>query len=152
MENTNAFQNYHKHNSSDGTPYLDEAESIINTRKFISYRILDYLTDTSVTSGLGGDFPIPFDGFITKVGATVDTAGTTGATTVDIKKNGTSIFTTKITVDSTKKTSRTATTPYVFDTSKIAFVEGDIFTFDITTISSTPAKGMTVFMNVTRVD
>lgn len=150
MENT--FNVYHKHNSSDGSPYLDESESIVNTRKFIVYRLLDYQTDTTTGTGIGGDFVMPFSGYVIEVGATVDTAGTTGTTTIDINKNGSTILPTKITIDSTEKTSRTAATPPVINTGNRAFSIGDVFTFDIDAIQSTAAKGLSVYMNVIRTD
>lgn len=108
-------------------------------------------TNTSVTATLGGDFVMPYAGTINLAGATVDTAGTTGDTTIDILKNGTSIFQTKITINSGAKTSRTATTQNVLksDGSTI-FAIGDIFTVDVTTISTTPAKGLSVFLCITR--
>lgn len=146
------FKQYHTHNGSDGTPYLDEELSIINTRKFIVYRCLPSTTNTSVANGVGGDFVMPFSGYISVVGATVDTAGTTNTTTIDVNKNGTSIMITKITIDSGEKTSRTAATPNVINQNYIAFSEGDIFTFDIDAISTTPAKGLSPFMKVVRTD
>ena len=97
---------------------------------------------------------MPFQGYVTSVGATVDTAGTTGTTTVDINLTTiapaatSSILLTKITIDSTENSSRTAATPSVLDSSKVNFSTGDIFTFDVDAVSTTPAKGLTIFMNV----
>lgn len=50
---------------------------------------------------------------ITEVRASVLETSTSGAITVDIEVNGTSIFTTKITIDEGETTSVTAATPYV---------------------------------------
>jgi len=67
--------------------------------------------------------------------------------TVDIHKNGTTIMTTnKITVDSAEKTSRTAATAPVLTTTAVA--EGDIGTFDIDGIQTTPAKGLVIWLKV----
>lgn len=152
MDNLNVQQNksipFHTHNSVDGTPYLDGRYSIINIPFYIQYRIVANGTNTTVANVVGGDYVMPFNGYIVGVGATVDTAGTTNVTTIDINKNGTSIMNTKITIDSSEKTSRTGATQNVLIPSSTSFVVGDIFTFDVDAISTTPAKGLTIFMNV----
>lgn len=51
------------------------------------------------------------------VRASLDTAGTGTATVVDINVNGTSIFTTTLSIDATQETSVSAATPFVFKTS-----------------------------------
>lgn len=125
--NTQTFQQYHVHNGADGSPLLDEDISIVNTRKFIVYRIVNSTTDTTVADVVGGYFVMPFDGYVLDngVGATVDTAGTTGTTTVDVNLNGTTIMTTKITIDSGETSSRTAATPLVIKPNMRSFVVGD---------------------------
>ena len=54
---------------------------------------------------------------LTSVRASLDTAGTGTATTIDINVNGTSIFSTVLSIDATEETSVTAQTPFVFKTS-----------------------------------
>ena len=139
----------HSHTGVDSNPV--DYKNLANKTRFILYRILDPTTNTTVTSSLGGDFVMPFSGIVTSVGATVDTAGTTGVTTVDVKNNATSILSVKITIDSTEKTSRTATTDPVINGTKQNFSVGDVFTFDVTTISTTAAKGLTVYVDVIQV-
>lgn len=63
------------------------------------------------------------------VKATLITASSSGTVTVDINKNGTSILSTKLTIDASEKTSRTAATSYVFSNTDMA--EGDEYTVDI---------------------
>lgn len=114
-------------------------------------RVLASGTNTSVVATLGGDFVMPYAGTVVSVGATVDTAGTTGDTTIAILKNGTTIMQTNITINSGSKTSRTATTANVLkQDSTVVFAVGDIFTVDVTSIASTPAKGLSVFLYITR--
>jgi len=137
----------HTHTGTDSNRV--SYNNLTNRTRYIVYRLVSPDEDTAVANIVGGDFVMPFQGYITSVGATVDTAGTTNTTTVDVNKNGTTIMLTKITIDSTEKTSRTAATASVIDSSKVNFVVGDIFTFDVDAVSSTPAKGLTVFMNVT---
>lgn len=112
--------------------------------RYIVWRVWDYATFLATGTTVAGDLECPFDGTITEVYAFSDTAGTTNTTTVDINKNGTTILSTKITIDSTEKTSRTAATPSVISVSSI--VEGDILTVDIDAIQTTPAKGLTVIL------
>lgn len=118
----------------------------------ICFSLIDPITNTSVTSTIGGTWYMPLGGVITDVFATVDTAGTTNTTTIDIKKNGTSIFATTLTIDSGETTSLTAATKYRFNLGSSAiltsFIRGDYFTFDITQISTTPAKGLKVFLDI----
>lgn len=135
----------HTHSGSDSiqVDYMD----LTNKTHSILYRILSPTTATSVATTVGGDFVIPFSGYVTSVGATVDTAGTTNSTTIDIKKNASSIMNTKITINSGSKTSRTATVQPILNSS-VSFKEGDIFTFNVDAISTTPANGLTIFINV----
>lgn len=138
-------------NNMDETPpfHLDQTFDyrFLNHRtRYVLYRILDPTTNNATGTTIGGDFVMPFGGTIEEVGATVDTAGTTGTLTVDINKNTNTIISTKITVDSAEKTSRTAATPYVL--SVRGFNKGDIFTFDVDAVHTTPAKGITIFMRV----
>jgi len=82
-------------------------------------------------------FRIPWAGTITGVRASVTTAPTDAVLTVDINKAGTSILSTKITIDSTEKTSVTAATAPVISTSAVA--DDDEYTIDIDTVGSTVA-------------
>lgn len=116
--------------------------------RFLTYRAVSSGTTLSTGTKIGGDWVIPFTGTVTAVGATVDTAGTTGTMQVNILKNGTTILSTKITLDSTEKTSRTAATPPVISVPGAA--TGDIFTFNVDTVQTTPATGLTIFMNFTQ--
>jgi hypothetical protein len=103
-------------------------------------------TDLATGTSIGGDFRIPGNRAITitKVGAYVDTAGTTGVTTFDINEAGTSILSTKITIDSGEKTSQTAVTAPVISDSAIA--ADAILTFDIDGISTTAPKGLKIYI------
>lgn len=116
--------------------------------RYILYRVLAPTSTDAVGTTVGGDLVMPFTGTLTSVGATVDTAGTTGTTQFDINKNTTTILSTKITIDSTEKTSRTAATPPVISVS--TFTTGDILTFDIDTVQTTPALGLTFFLVATQ--
>ncbi len=106
-------------------------------------------TDLAVATAIGGDFRIPGNRAIKikKVGAYVDTAGTTGVTTININEAGTSILSTKITIDSGSKSSVGATTPPVISDTNIA--ADAILTFDVDGVSTTKPKGLKVYIEFT---
>jgi hypothetical protein len=138
---------FHVHNGTDTTSI--SFGDLLEKTRYIEYRAVGPTTAIAATT-VGGDFVIPFAGYFLLAGATVDTAGTTGTMTVDIKKNGTSIFTTNlINIASGSKTSRgNATQPTITTTQ---FITGDIFTFVAGSIQTTPAQGLTIFMVVVEI-
>lgn len=140
------------HHDGIGSSLLDYS-NLDNKVANIVYTLVDSATNTSIAS-FGGDFVMPFDGVIIDAVATVDTAGTTNDTIIDIKKGGTSIFNTLLHIDSGEKTSRTAATMYEFNLNStlalLNFYVGDIFTFNVTQISTTPAKGLKVYLTCNR--
>ena len=73
-------------------------------------------TGTAVTT-----FRMPYAFTLTEVRASLTTAGTGAAlVTIDINETGTSILSTKITIDATETTSTTATTPPVISDTTLA--------------------------------
>lgn len=64
---------------------------------------------------------------ITEIVATLGTAATGANVTVDIKRtaSNTSIFSTKLTIDATEKTSRTADVPYVLASTPLTFANNE---------------------------
>ena len=68
---------------------------------------------------------------LTSVRASLKTASTTGAVTVNVKLNGTTVFSTLLTIDQDEKTSVSAATPAVLDTGPIAVADDDELTVDI---------------------
>jgi hypothetical protein len=70
-------------------------------------------------------------------------ASSSGVFTVDINKNGSTILSTKLTIDASEKTSVTAATPYVATSTTCA--DDDEFTFDIDT-AGTGALGPIVWV------
>jgi hypothetical protein len=114
--------------------------------RYFNIRCVEAATSMAVANVVGGDVEAPFAGTITEVGAYVDTAGTTNVSTIDINKNGTTILSTKVTIDSAEKSSRTAATPAVISVTSLA--AGDIFTIDVDGISTTAPKGLTVRIGV----
>jgi hypothetical protein len=78
----------------------------------------------------------PYDFLIEDVVLTLSDAPTGSSFVVDIKRNGVSIFSALLSVDTTELTSETAAVPYVLSTT--TFTKGDLITFDVTQIGATP--------------
>lgn len=120
--------------------------------RFMCFSLVDKATAVAVATSIGGDWTIPFRGTILQsdtkhdvLAATTDTAGTTGTMVVDIHLNGTTIMTTnKLDIETTEKGTQTAATQP--DLTTTSFVDGDILTFDIDAIHTTPALGLKVLM------
>jgi len=79
--------------------------------------------------------------------ASLSTASSSGIPTVNIKESGTTIFSTKLTIDANETTSTTAATPYAFSDTSIA--DDALITFDID-VAGTGAAGLKVKLYYTR--
>jgi hypothetical protein len=90
-------------------------------------------------------FRIPYNFLMTVIPrASLTSAQASGSIfTVDINKNGTSILSTKLTIDNTEKTSKTAATPCVL--SSTTFADDDEVTIDIDQVG-TGAAGLKVYI------
>lgn len=99
---------------------------------------------TDVVAGVAAvTYRMPYAFTITDVRSSLSTAGVTGLTTVDINEGGTTILSTKLTIDSTEKTSTTAATAVVVSDSAIA--DDAELTFDIDLVATgTAPKGLKV--------
>src|SRR5690606_30768079 len=98
---------------------------------------------TALTTGTKVAFRMPYAYTVTGVKASLTTAQASGNIfTVDINESGTSILSTKLTIDNTHKTSTTATTPAVVSDASIAS-DAEI-TVDIDQIGNGTAKGLKV--------
>jgi hypothetical protein len=137
---------YEVYLATNPDPELDEYDWLLslNDRKTIYIQQWNFTEDVS-TGDICGSWPIPFSGTILSVGANVVTAGVTGTMVIDIHKNGTSIMTTdKIGIETGEIDSEDATTQPALTAD--SFVAGDLFTFNVDAIQTTPAKGLTVRM------
>ena len=104
----------------------------------------DLTTGTAKTT-----FRMPFAMTLTAVRASVNTAPTGATLTVDINEGGTSILSTKLTIDAGEKTSTTAAAAAVISDSALA--DDAEITIDIDQIGSTAAgKGLKVTLIGTR--
>ena len=95
-------------------------------------------------------FRMPYAMTLTSVRANLNTAQTSGSVfTVDINENGSSILSTKLTIDNTEKTSTTASTSAVISDSSLA--DDAEITIDIDQVGNGTAKGLKVTLIGTRV-
>jgi len=101
---------------------------------------------TDLTTGSAKiTFRMPYGFTLTAVRASVTTAPTGAALTVDINEGGVSILSTKLTIDVSEKTSTTATTPAVI--SDAALADDAEITVDIDQIGSSVAgAGLKVYL------
>ena len=116
----------------------------------VSYGVAASDETTALTTGTGKvTFRMPHAMTLTAVRASLTTAQTSGSTfTVDINENGTTILSTKLTVDNTEKTSTTAATPPVI--SDTALADDAEITVDIDTVGDGTATGLKVWIIGTR--
>ncbi len=105
---------------------------------------------TALTTGTAKrTIPAPYAATVTAVRAVLTTAQASGSIfTVDINEAGSSILSTKLTVDNTEKTSTTAATAAVISDTAIA--DGAEITVDIDQIGTSGAAGLKVYIYVTR--
>ena len=102
--------------------------------------------NTELTSGTGKvTFRMPYAFTLTDVRASLTVAQSSGSIfTVDINEEGTSILSTKLTIDNTEKTSTTASTPAVI--SDTALADDAEITIDIDQIGNGTAVGLKVVL------
>ena len=100
--------------------------------------------ETAITTGNAKvTFRMPFAMTLTAVRASLTTASTSGLPTFDINEGGSTILSTKITIDANEKTSTTAATaPVISDT---ALADDAEITIDID-VAGTGAKGAKVYL------
>ena len=105
---------------------------------------------TALTAGTSKiTFRMPYAFTLTAVRASLTTAQTSGSIfTVDINDSGTTILSTKLTIDNTEKTSTTAATAAVI--SDTALADDAEITIDIDQIGDGTAKGLKITLIGTR--
>jgi hypothetical protein len=109
-------------------------------------------SDESTNLATGTDkvyFRMPYAGTLLAVRASVNTAPTGSTLIVDINEAGSTILSTKLSIDASEKTSTTAAVPAVISDSALA--DDAEITIDIDQVGSTVAgKGLKVYMKVRR--
>lgn len=129
-------------------PYYTRVSDGINRPIEIQLSASDLTT--ALTAGTTKAYcRVPSAFTLTSVRASLATAQASGSIfTVDINMNGTSIISTKLTIDNTEKTSVTAATPAVISTS--AITDDAEITIDIDQVGNGTAKGLIITLIGTR--
>jgi len=127
----------------------DIADSYIaNAPKYKKQTISIACSDetTSLTTGTAKvTFRMPYAMTLSEVRASVATAPTGSTLVIDLNESGTTILSTKISIDASEKTSKTAATPPVISDSALA--DDAEITIDIDQIGSTVAgKGLKIIL------
>jgi hypothetical protein len=101
---------------------------------------------TDITAGTAKvTFRAPFAMTLTAVRASLTAAQPSGSIfTVDISESGTSILSTKLTIDNAETTSVTAATPAVISDASIA--DDAVITVDVDQVGDAGAKGLKVWL------
>jgi hypothetical protein len=126
----------------------DRSAQSTQNQNYVEYRLVANVTLLTVVATVGGSLRLPFNCTIQEAGAYVDTAGTTGTTTIDINLNGTTIFSVnKISIETGETSSLTAAQQPVLTTT--TYTRDDILTFDVDAISTgTAPRGLVVWLKV----
>jgi len=102
-------------------------------------------TDIAVAANVY-QFRMPYALLLTEARATLNVAQTTGdLVSVDVKVNGTSIFSTQPSIDNGELTSTTADTPPVLaNPDSTVLADGDLLSVDVTQVGTAGARGLKV--------
>jgi|ERR1044071_1523458 hypothetical protein len=133
-------------NDPSGTP-ANKKVTLENLMKVIAPKVLLVEVGdetTSITTGTAKKtFRMPFAMTLTAVRASLNTASSSGIPTIDINEGGTSILSTKLTIDQGELTSQSAATPAVISDSALA--DDAEMTIDID-VAGTGAKGLKLWL------
>lgn len=130
-----AFQKYRMNSGATAPEWTTDTE-------VIGIPVSD--TTTAITTGTAKvTFRMPYAFTLTSVRASLSTASSSGLPTFDINEGGTTILSTKLTIDANEKTSTTAATAAVISDSALA--DDAEMTIDID-VAGTGAKGAWVYL------
>lgn len=125
-------------------------DTLYNTKEIpLGFALSD--ETTALTTGVKLTYRMPFACSLTRIPRiNLNTVSSSGLVTVDIKKNGTTIFSTLLTIDVSEKTSVTAVAPCVLSSNPTTFADDDEISFDIT-VAGTGAKGLKATLYIEKV-
>lgn len=151
VERTNAQVKTDYESNAQTNAYTDAEKTKvgdITVGSFVGIQVVPPTTTVIVKTDYNL-FIAPWGKKLTAVHAEVATAGTTGLTTIDVNLNGTSMLSTKITIDSAETGSDTAGTAAVIDTGNDDVVQFDRITVDVDGVSVTAPLGLTITLTFT---
>jgi len=136
---------------NDAKEDIGVASQLISEIQFLDilgYALSDQTTD--ITTGIKITDTILNTFTLTDILLSLSTAATGGIFTVNIKKNGVSIFTTKVTIDATELSNLTATTPYVLVSDSTTLIVGDRIEISVDAVGAvTTGKGAIIHIKGT---
>lgn len=106
-------------------------EWVAPTKIPIVVALSDEVTVITTSPTTKMSFRMPYQFLVEEVRASLITASATGTVTVDINEGGSTILTTKLTIDATELTSTTAATPAVIGGAGPVLADDSIITFDL---------------------
>ena len=126
--------------------YMGELFSGLFTAQEQSFIVACSDETTALTTGTAKvTFRMPWALRLTSLKASLTTAQASGSIfTVDVNASGTSIISTKLTIDNTEETSATAATPFKFASTDTLLDADEEITIDIDQIGTSGAKGLKV--------
>jgi len=128
----------------DLSTFLRTTDTAIYNRESITLACSDEINDIEVGNGVVS-FRMPYAFTLVSVRASVTTAPTGSTIIVDINDGGSSILSTKLSIDATEKTSTTAATPAVISDTSLS--DDTEITIDIDQVGSTvPGVGLKVYL------
>lgn len=133
------------------TDLQDALDALASVPFSVTVALSDLSTDIVSGASVVGFWTADFDGALTDVMTALGIAqSSSGAVTVDVKLNGTSVFTTKPSIDASEDSSLTGTAAVLTsDPDPLDFVAGDVFTFLIDA-AGTGSKGLQATLKGTR--
>lgn len=130
--------------------FIDPAEVLADMPVVFTLDVGDEATNLA-TGTAKKTWRAPFAFLLTDVRISVNTAPVGSTIIVDVKNDGTSVFTTKTTIDASELTSVTAAVPKVIDTAHDDIADDAVVTVNIDQVGSgTPGKGLKVTLYGTR--
>lgn len=132
--------------ATDAAPTQRAAKEYADTKSIKYEHFAASDETTGLTTGTGKvSFRMPYAGTLTAVRASLVAAQTSGSIlTININKNGSTVLSTKLTIDNNAKTSVGATTPAVISVS--SFADDDEVTVDIDQVGNGTAAGLKIKM------
>lgn len=124
----------------DGATAYTSLKYALGSLEFLEYALSDETTTiTTGTAVLTARVPYAFK--VLEVRSSLNTVSSSGLVTVDINESGSTILSTKLSIDASEKTSKTAATPAVISDTTLA--DDAELTFDIDA-AGTGAKGLKI--------
>lgn len=132
--------------ATDAAPTQRAAKEYADTKSIKYEHFAASDETTGLTTGTGKvSFRMPYAGTLVAVRASIVAAQTSGSIlTININKNGSTVLSTKLTIDNNAKTSVGATTPAVISVS--SFADDDEVTVDIDQVGNGTAAGLKIKM------